>query len=136
MLDQTINDVLYGIIWCGLTRCLKVRHPQTLQDGAQVTGLCPINIREKPGVQDLSNVVSSSDKIRKVWGNKFAMVLLPVTYYKREWHPLIYTAQAKAVMDRKKRSMEAQLYYNMGHLIFALFGTKVTSHLHTLYCIP
>ncbi|XP_021863613.2 wax ester synthase/diacylglycerol acyltransferase 6-like [Spinacia oleracea] len=125
---QTINDVLYGILWCGLTRYLNVRHPSAMKDGVQITGLCPINLREQSGVQDVSTMVSGNSG--SLWGNKFAMVLLPVTYFKRDMNALAFTARAKAVMDQKKLSMEARLCYDVGNLVFKLFGSKVGGDLY------
>lgn len=126
--NATINDVLYGIFWCGLTRYLKIRHPQEFQDGVQITGICPFNLREHPGVQDVSAMISGNSKT--AWGNKFAMILFPITYLKRDLNALAYIARAKAVMDRKKNSMEARLCYIIGNLVFALLGSKVGGDLY------
>ncbi|XP_021753334.1 O-acyltransferase WSD1-like [Chenopodium quinoa] len=125
--NATINDVLYGIVWCGLTKYLKTRHPNALQDGFQFTGLCPMNLREQPGVQDVFNMMSNNSGAP--WGNRFAMVLLPITYFKRDMNALAYIAQAKAVMDQKKQSMEARLCFEIGYLIFSLFGSKIGGEL-------
>ncbi|KMS96514.1 hypothetical protein BVRB_9g224550 [Beta vulgaris subsp. vulgaris] len=70
--NATVNDVLYGILWCGLTRYLN-----TLRDGLQFTGLCPVNLRERPGVQEVSTMLSD---LTISWGNKFVMVLLPSNF--------------------------------------------------------
>ncbi|XP_021714424.1 O-acyltransferase WSD1-like [Chenopodium quinoa] len=126
--NVTINDVFYGIVWCGLTRYLKIRHPNNaFQDGFQFTGLCPMNLREQPGVQNVFNMISENS--RAPWGNIFAMVLLPITYFKRDLNALAYIARAKAVMDQKKRSMEARLCFELGYLIFSLFGSKIGGEL-------
>uniref|UniRef100_A0A803LGY5 O-acyltransferase WSD1 C-terminal domain-containing protein n=1 Tax=Chenopodium quinoa TaxID=63459 RepID=A0A803LGY5_CHEQI len=70
-----------------------------------------------------------SENSRAPWGNIFAMVLLPITYFKRDLNALAYIARAKAVMDQKKRSMEARLCFELGYLIFSLFGSKIGGEL-------
>ncbi|KAL2922486.1 O-acyltransferase WSD1 [Bienertia sinuspersici] len=121
--NVTVNDVLYGIIWCGLTRYLNIRLPKAVQDGVQITGICPVNLREKSGVQDVSTMLL--EKSKAPWGNKIGVVLLPITYFQQELNALDYVAQAKEVMDRKKHSTVALLCYNMANLVSNLFGSKI-----------
>lgn len=128
--NATVNDVLYGILWCGLTRYLNSQHPKALRDGVQFTGLCPVNLRERPGVQEVSTMLSD---LTTSWGNKFVMLLLPIIYSKRDMGALAYTARAKAVMDRKKRSMEARLCYKVGRLVFNCLGSKVGDLYYNLF---
>lgn len=60
------------------------------------------------------------------WGNKFGMILLPVYYHKSGAdHPLQYLKKAKAMIDRKKKSLEAHFSYKIGYLVMTYLGSKV-----------
>ncbi|KHG19381.1 O-acyltransferase WSD1 [Gossypium arboreum] len=49
--DTTINDVLFGIVSCGLSRYLDHRTPNALHEGLRMTGVAMVNLRAKPGLQ-------------------------------------------------------------------------------------
>lgn len=66
-----------------------------------------------------------SNESRGEWGKKFGILLLPVYYYKDSSNPLHFVKRAKAMIDKKKLSLEAPCSYKMGNLIMSLFGPKV-----------
>ncbi|KAK1560361.1 hypothetical protein Q3G72_025762 [Acer saccharum] len=119
----TINDVLFGVVSSGLSRYLDHRSPNALRNGLRLTGLAMVNLREQPGLQELSNMMKSNSGSR--WGNKFGMLLLPVYYHKTSGNPLDYLKRAKTMIDRKKQSLEGHLSYNIGNILMSWFGPKV-----------
>ncbi|KAG5526446.1 hypothetical protein RHGRI_032648 [Rhododendron griersonianum] len=126
--DATINDVLFGVISCGLSRYLDLRSPKALRDGVQITGVAMVNLRKQPGLQELSDMMKGNSGIR--WGNKFGMLLLPVYYHQGGADPLQYVKRAKQMIDLKKQSLEAHFSYNIGYLAMSCFGPKVASWLN------
>ncbi|KAE9612790.1 hypothetical protein Lal_00027575 [Lupinus albus] len=127
--NATINDVLFAIISSGISRYLDSRAPNGLRDGLQLTGLAMVNLREQPGLQELSNLMKSNSGAK--WGNKFGMILLPV-YYHRSNSPnqLEYLKRAKAMIDKKKKSLEAPFSYKVGAIVMSTVGPKFASFLN------
>ncbi|KAH7834424.1 hypothetical protein Vadar_015881 [Vaccinium darrowii] len=113
----TINDVLSGVVSFGLSRYLDMRSPKALQDGVQITGLAMVNLRKRPGLQELSDMIRGDPGIR--WGNKFGTLLFPVYYRQGGADPLQHVKTAKKIMDQKKQSLEAHLSYYIGISCFA-----------------
>ncbi|KAG2704539.1 hypothetical protein I3843_05G007900 [Carya illinoinensis] len=126
--NATINDVLFGVVSSGLSRYLDHRGPNVLQDGLRMTGVAMVNLREQPGLQDLSELMKDNSGSR--WGNKFGMILLPIYYHKSGADPLQYLKTAKAMIDRKKQSLEAYFSYKIGYLIMTCLGSKVAGLLN------
>lgn len=60
------------------------------------------------------------------WGNKFGMLLLPVYYHRGSSDAMEFVKRAKAMIDRKKLSLEAPFSYGIGNLVMSLFGPKVS----------
>ncbi|MBA0667306.1 hypothetical protein Goklo_000412 [Gossypium klotzschianum] len=120
--DTTINDVLLGMVSSGLSRYLDHRTPNVLHEGLRITGVAMVNIRPHPGLQDLSKLMKSNTKAR--WGNKFGVILIPVYYHKGGNDPLEYLKRAKAMVDKKKHSLEAYFSYKIGDLVMSLLGPK------------
>lgn len=58
------------------------------------------------------------------WGNWIGNVLFPFTIALRD-NPLDYVWEAKATVDRKKRSFEAIFTFSVAELVLNLFGIKV-----------
>lgn len=58
------------------------------------------------------------------WGNCIGFVLLPFTIALRD-DPLDYVREAKATIDRKKRSLEALFTFSIAEVFLKLFGVKV-----------
>ncbi|CAM8994360.1 unnamed protein product [Rhodiola kirilowii] len=59
------------------------------------------------------------------WGNKIGYALYPFNATMRR-NPLEYVHQAKAVMDRKKASLESKFTYYFGMLLLKIIGVKVS----------
>ncbi|XP_052881358.1 wax ester synthase/diacylglycerol acyltransferase 11-like isoform X3 [Gossypium arboreum] len=72
--DTTINDVLFGIVSCGLSRYLDHRTPNALHEGLRMTGVAMVNLRAKPGLQEISKLMKDNSETR--WGNKFGYASL------------------------------------------------------------
>lgn len=63
------------------------------------------------------------------WGNRFGIILLPIYCHTKDVDPLNYVKRAKAMIDKKKQSLEAHFSYSIGHLIMSLLGPKVRYHI-------
>ncbi|KAF9623065.1 hypothetical protein IFM89_036201 [Coptis chinensis] len=126
--NGTINDVLFGVISSGLTRYLDMRSSKEIKEGHQFTGLAMVNIRQQPGLQDLSDLMKNESLSR--WGNQFGFILLPLYHHKDIDDPLQYMRRAKAMLDRKKLSLEAHFSYRIGKLVMSLLGPKVAALLN------
>ncbi len=72
--------------------------------------------------QALADMMAKGSKTR--WGNLIGYILLPFTIALQD-NPLDYVLQAKATIDRKKRSLEAICTFSSGQLILRTFGVKV-----------
>ncbi|KAL1180280.1 hypothetical protein V6Z11_A03G219400 [Gossypium hirsutum] len=72
--DTTINDVLFGIVSCGLSRYLDHRTPNALHEGLRMTGVAMVNLRAKPGLQEISKLMKDNSETR--WGNRFGYASL------------------------------------------------------------
>ncbi|GAB2219800.1 hypothetical protein Droror1_Dr00007437 [Drosera rotundifolia] len=119
----TINDVLFGIISCGLSKYLEVRSESALQEGLRITGLALVNLRKQPGLQEMSDLMKRGSKVR--WGNRFGYIVLPVYYHKATADgPLSYVRTAKAMINRKKQSLEAYFSHAVGNMLMSCFGPK------------
>ncbi|KAK4340219.1 hypothetical protein RND71_041681 [Anisodus tanguticus] len=84
-----------------------------LKEGTQMTGVAMVNLRKQSGLQ----LMNSKSGAR--WGNKFGMLLLPVYYYKGGSDPLQYVRRAKAMIDKKKLSLEGPCSYKIRDLIMS-----------------
>ncbi|KAG8488893.1 hypothetical protein CXB51_016921 [Gossypium anomalum] len=85
-----------------------------------------INIRPSAGIQPLADMMEKDGKAK--WGNLIGYVLLPFTIAIRN-DPLDYDRDAKATIDRKKRSLEAIFTFSIAELSLKLFGVKTASAL-------
>ncbi|KAI5394094.1 hypothetical protein KIW84_060977 [Lathyrus oleraceus] len=65
-----------------------------------------------------------AEKGKAKWGNKMGYVTCPFNIALQE-DPLEYVRQAKAIIDRKKHSLEAICSYACAKLVLNLFGAKV-----------
>ncbi|GMJ12853.1 hypothetical protein like AT3G49200 [Hibiscus trionum] len=120
--NTTINDVLFGVVSSGLARYLDHRTPNALRDGFRMTGVAMVNLRSKPGLQEMSKLMQDNSEAR--WGNRFGVILLPVFYDKAGNDPFKYLKRAKTMVDRKKSSLEAYFSYRIGDLVMTLLGSK------------
>ncbi|KAH6813405.1 hypothetical protein C2S51_022423 [Perilla frutescens var. frutescens] len=126
--NATINDVLFGVITCGLSRYLDIRSPKALPEGLRITGVAMVNLRPQSGLQDMSKLMNSDSGMR--WGNKFGMLLLPIYYHKSSSDPIQFLKRAKAMIDKKKLSLEGPFSYAIGNLVMSLFGPKIACSLN------
>ncbi|XP_026449566.1 uncharacterized protein LOC113349747 [Papaver somniferum] len=95
-----------------------------LQEGLRITGLGMVNLRKQPGLQDMSELVKNKP-LSSWWGNKFGFILLPIYHHKNvDNDPLQYVRRAKAMLDKKKLSLEAHFSYTFGNLVMSLLGPK------------
>ncbi|KAI4295669.1 hypothetical protein L6164_035688 [Bauhinia variegata] len=129
VVNATINDILFAIISCGLSRYLDFRAPNELKDGLRITGIAMVNLRSQQGLQVLSDLMKGNSGTR--WGNKFGMFLLPI-YYQRSniSDPLEYLKRAKQMIDRKKQSLEGHFSYKIGNFVMSNLGAKFASMLN------
>ncbi|XP_051136314.1 wax ester synthase/diacylglycerol acyltransferase 11-like [Andrographis paniculata] len=117
--NSTINDVLFGITSSGLSRYLDTRSSTNgLKEGDRITGAVPVNLRQHDS-SGLKNLHPNTPQ-----GNRFGMILLPIYYHKRSLDPLDSVKKAKAIIDRKKLSLEAFFTYVLCFLVAYFFGTK------------
>ncbi|XP_051136410.1 wax ester synthase/diacylglycerol acyltransferase 11-like [Andrographis paniculata] len=128
--SSTINDVLFGIISSGLSKYLDTRSSTNgLKEGDQITGAAMINLRQHD-LSSLKNVHGNTQH-----GNMFGVILLPVYYHKRSSNPLDNLKRAKAMIDKKKLSLEAICTYVASFLVTYFFGTKLVSILiYRIFC--
>ncbi|KNA09249.1 hypothetical protein SOVF_155310 [Spinacia oleracea] len=131
--NATINDVLFGIISSGFSKYLDIRSSHALQEGLEITGLAMVNLREQPGLQEMSKLMEDDSPAK--WGNQFGMILLPIYCHTKDTNPLNYVKRAKEMIDKKKQSLEAHFSYHIGNLAMSLFGPKVASIInHRILC--
>ncbi|XP_042497048.1 wax ester synthase/diacylglycerol acyltransferase 11-like isoform X2 [Macadamia integrifolia] len=133
LVNATINDVLFGVISSGLSRYLDLKTSKKPREGIQISGLSMVNIRKQPGLQEMSKLVKSKSGSR--WGNQFGFMILPVYYHREVNDPLQYVKRAKAMIDKKKLSLEAHFSYKIAALVMSLLGPKVAIYLnHRIVC--
>ncbi|KAL8188891.1 hypothetical protein R6Q57_029411 [Mikania cordata] len=126
--NATINDVLFGVISCGLSRYLENHSTKPPKEGLQITGAAMVNLRKSSGIQEITELMKKNSKSR--WGNKFGMILLPIYYHASGSDPLHYIKRSKTMIDNKKLSLEALLSYKIGYFVMKCFGAKATSLLN------
>ncbi|KAG8368408.1 hypothetical protein BUALT_Bualt15G0042400 [Buddleja alternifolia] len=122
--DATINDVLFGVISKGLSKYLDIRSPKAPKEGTQITGVAMVNLRPQAGLQDMPKLMNIKSG---QWGNKFGMILLPAYYHKATSNPLEFVKRAKAMIDKKKLSLEAPFSYKILDVIMSLSWAKLAS---------
>ncbi|KAJ8434029.1 hypothetical protein Cgig2_001222 [Carnegiea gigantea] len=123
--NATINDVLLGIISSGLSKYLHVKSRDELLHGLQLTAIVPVNLRKKPGLQELADLMRANTWWcgSSSWGNKTSAVFQPV-HCCNGLYPLDHVKRMKAIMDQKKLSYEAHMAYVFGKLILPCLGPK------------
>lgn len=80
-------------------------------------------------MQDLADVMEKDTEAK--WGNWIGIVLLPFKIALRD-DPLDYVREAKATIDRKKRSLEAIYTFSISALVLKFLGIKVSNNHATL----
>ena len=74
--------------------------------------------------QDLLQLIRKGKEIK--WGNRVGSFLLPIHLKKRRDDPLEYVREAKAILDRKKISGEAQYAYKINSFVMSVLGLEVS----------
>ncbi|KAJ0024713.1 hypothetical protein Pint_07631 [Pistacia integerrima] len=83
-----------------------------------------INIRPIPGIPELADMMKKGTKAK--WGNEIGYLIYPFTIGLRD-NPLDYLREAKATMDRKKKSLEALFSYFFAKYFLKFCGMKLAS---------
>ncbi|KAM1029661.1 hypothetical protein ACFX2A_043147 [Malus domestica] len=132
-MGTTVNDVVLGVTQAGLSRYLNRRYGQndkdvgTKQEGSNlpknmhVRANILVNLRPTVGIQDLADMMAKKSKVG--WGNCIGYILIPFTIALQD-DPLDYVRGAKAVIDRKKHSLEAFFTYLTANLLIKIIGAK------------
>ncbi|KAL5718278.1 hypothetical protein ACHQM5_011198 [Ranunculus cassubicifolius] len=133
----TINDVVLGVTAAGLSRYLNrrygekkprgliVRRKSGLPKNIRLRATLLVNIRPSVGIQALADMMEKN-RVDAQWGNWLGIVLLPFHIVLRD-DPLDYVRDAKAVIDRKKLSLEAIYTFASAALVVKSIGIKVAS---------
>ncbi|VFQ99243.1 unnamed protein product [Cuscuta campestris] len=131
-LNVTVNDVLMGILQAGMSRYLNRKYGKqkwsesndnknNLPKSVRLRGAVIFNIRPSAGIKALAEMMEKKSKAK--WGNKIGYALTPLFIGLQE-NPLGYIYKAKAIIDRKKLSLESRLSFSAAHLIVKLFGIE------------
>lgn len=138
-MNMTINDVALGVTQAGLSRYLDGRYGGGKEDeGATSTekknnlpkkkirlrSTLLVNIRPSSGIQALADMMENDTKAK--WGNWLGYVSLPFTIGIKD-DPVDYVREAKAMIDRKKHSLEAIYTSSIVGLVLKFFGIKASS---------
>ncbi|KAH0722184.1 hypothetical protein KY289_005228, partial [Solanum tuberosum] len=134
-MNVTINDVALGLTQAGLSQYLNRRYAiggkdkgatersNNLPNGIRLRSCLCFNLRSSAGIEDLANMMENGSKGKRGWGNWFGYALLPFQIALRD-NPLDYVKEAKATVDRKKRSFEALSTLIIAELLIKFFGIK------------
>ncbi|VFQ67545.1 unnamed protein product [Cuscuta campestris] len=136
-LNVTVNDVLMGILQAGMSRYLNRKYGKqkwsesndnknNLPKSVRLRGAVIFNIRPSAGIKALAEMMEKKSKAK--WGNKIGYALTPLFIGLQE-NPLGYIYKAKAIIDRKKLSLESRLSFSAAHLIVKLFGIEAAAAL-------
>ncbi|CAL9008860.1 unnamed protein product [Prunus brigantina] len=133
-MGMTINDVVFGVTQAGLSQYLNRRYAgqnekdegsrqkrSNLPKNIRLRGNVLANLRPTVGIQALADMMAKKSKAR--WGNRFGYILIPFTIALQDG-PLDYVRQAKAVIDRKKHSLEAFCTYLIANVLIKIIGAK------------
>ncbi|XP_035542733.1 O-acyltransferase WSD1-like isoform X3 [Juglans regia] len=140
-MNTTVNDVVVGLTQAGLSRYLNHRYIHSsctggeeqkdgrvkesnsnIPKGIRLRTVILVNLRKSAGIQDMADMMAKGSKIR--WGNVIGYLFLPFTIALQD-DPLDYVRKAKAIIDRKKLSLEPIFTSTCLGLVFRTFGTKV-----------
>ncbi|KAK9279015.1 hypothetical protein L1049_012690 [Liquidambar formosana] len=93
-----------------------------LPKNIRLTSVLFINLRQSAGIHALADMIEKGTKAK--WGNDIGYFLCPLTIALCD-NPLDYVRKAKAVMDRKKASLEATYTFSIAKLMLKFFGKDV-----------
>ncbi|KAI3681847.1 hypothetical protein L6452_36652 [Arctium lappa] len=138
-MNMTINDVALGVTQAGLSRYLDRRYGEGKEDDGTIStekknnlpkkkirlrSTLLVNTRPSSGIQALADMMEKDTKAK--WGNSIGYVFLPFTIGIKD-DPIDYVRDAKAMIDRKKLSLEALYTSSIVDLVLKLFGVKASS---------
>nr|KAJ0208231.1 hypothetical protein LSAT_V11C500261830 [Lactuca sativa] len=138
---QTLNDVVLGVTQAGLSRYLNRRYSENMNlsgsDHPKKNDFIPKNIRLRAtfffNLRPTTRIDTFVETMRTGkmgrWGNQIGYVLLPFAIGLKT-DPLDYVKEAKAVIDRKKASLEPLYTYFVVYLVLKLFGIKAVGKLN------
>ncbi|KAJ6764792.1 O-ACYLTRANSFERASE (WSD1-LIKE) FAMILY PROTEIN [Salix koriyanagi] len=139
-MNMTINDAIMGVTQAGLSRYLNRKYgdqseiedaengkqnniPKSIRLRASVL----VNVRPTPGIQTLADLMANeSNNPRWGWGNRIGYIILPFSIGLQD-DPLEHIRKAKAMIDRKKLSLEATFSFHGAMLVIKLFGAKASA---------
>ncbi|CAK7324167.1 unnamed protein product [Dovyalis caffra] len=139
-MNMTINDVIMGVTQAGLSRYLNRKYgdqteeeeganqnKNSLPKGIRLRASVLVNIRPTPGIQALADLMAKdSNNVQWGWGNRIGYMILPFTIGLQD-DPLHYLRKAKAMIDRKKLSLEAIFSFHSAILLIKVFGFKASA---------
>ncbi|KAL9691148.1 hypothetical protein QQ045_011567 [Rhodiola kirilowii] len=129
---QTVNDVLMGMMESALSRYLhrkqviasderQTAKETNLPRRIKLNACVFFNIRLLSGVHPVKEMIREGSLTK--WGNKIGYVFYPFMATMRS-NPLEYVYHAKAVMDRKKASLESKFSYFFCKIMMKIVGVQ------------
>ncbi|KAI5568417.1 hypothetical protein BDE02_12G013500 [Populus trichocarpa] len=139
-MNMTINDAIMGVTQAGLSRYLNRKYgdQSEIEDGEngkknnipksiRLRASVLVNVRPTPGIQTLADLMANeSNNPKWGWGNRIGYIILPFTVGLQD-DPLEHLRRAKAMIDRKKLSLEATFSFHCAILVIKLFGAKASA---------
>ncbi|XP_024961256.1 O-acyltransferase WSD1-like [Cynara cardunculus var. scolymus] len=129
-MNVKVNDVVLGVTQAGLYRYLHRRYCErdteytNIPENIRLRSTLFFNLRPTTEIEDVTDTSKHG-----TWGNKIGYALYSFKIGLKK-DPLDYVRDAKAVMDRKKASLEPLFTYFFVNLILKLFGIKVAGKLN------
>ncbi|XP_076909931.1 wax ester synthase/diacylglycerol acyltransferase 11-like [Bidens hawaiensis] len=145
-MNVTLNDVALGVTQAGLSSYLNRRYSEIrdvdrtnvhdkndfIPKNIRLRATFFFNLRATTRIDTLAETMKTG-KVGRQWGNRIGYVLLPFAIGVKR-NPLDYVKEAKAVIDRKKFSLEPLFTHYVVYLILKLFGIKAVGKLnHKLF---
>ncbi|GJV46766.1 O-acyltransferase WSD1 [Tanacetum coccineum] len=137
-MNVTLNDVVLGVTQAGLSCYLNRRYSKikgldynskidVIPQNIRLRATFFFNLRATTRIDTLVETMKTGKMGQ--WGNKIGYVLLPFTIGLKS-NPLDYVKEAKAVIDRKKASLEPLYTYFVLYVVLKLFGIKAAGKLN------
>ncbi|XP_057980238.1 wax ester synthase/diacylglycerol acyltransferase 11-like [Malania oleifera] len=135
-LKATINDVMMGITLAALSRYLNRKYGERkrargsaekknhLPRNIRLRATLLVNTRPSTGIHALAEMMEKGTEAK--WGNQIGYILLPFPVAVRD-DPLDYIRTAKAIIDRKKHSLEAIGTSYIADFVIKLLGIKAAA---------
>ncbi|CAF1809764.1 unnamed protein product, partial [Brassica napus] len=140
-MNMKVNDVFLGMTQAGISKYLSRKYgnyvyltylkddenpmawnKKQILDKIRLRGTVAVNLRPATKIEDMADMMTKGSKCR--WGNFIGLVVFPL-WIRCEDDPLEYVRRAKAIMDKKKISLEPLISYGILKLIMKIFGEKV-----------